>query len=101
MPSACLWQAKCQGVRAVESACFAQLATHTVAVFPITLIQKATVVHAAIGRAATSNWYTFHGQSDVPGLMKEGFKGTPWDVLANYRRWTPNELRPAKSKLRS
>ncbi len=44
---------------------------------------------AAIGHAAISDWYSFHGQSDVPGLMEYGFKGTPWDVPENYRRWSP------------
>lgn len=44
---------------------------------------------AAIGHAAISDWYSFHGQSDIPGLMEFGFKGTPWDVPENYRRWSP------------
>ncbi len=44
---------------------------------------------AAIGHAAISDWYSFHGQTDVPGLMEYGFKGTPWDVPENYRRWSP------------
>ena len=44
---------------------------------------------AAIGHAAISDWYSFHGQSDIPGLMEYGFKGTPWDVPENYRRWSP------------
>ncbi len=44
---------------------------------------------AAIGHAAISDWYSFHGQSDIPGLMEYGFKGSPWDVPENYRRWSP------------
>ena len=44
---------------------------------------------AAIGHAAISDWYSFHGQSDIPGLMEYGFNGTPWDVPENYRRWSP------------
>lgn len=44
---------------------------------------------AAIGHAAISDWYSFHGQSDIPGLMEYGFKGTPWEVPENYRRWSP------------
>jgi dipeptidyl aminopeptidase/acylaminoacyl peptidase len=44
---------------------------------------------AAIGHAGISDWYSFHGQSDIPGLMEYGFKGTPWDVPENYRRWSP------------
>lgn len=44
---------------------------------------------AAIGHAAISDWYSFHGQSDIPGLMEYGFKGKPWDVPENYRRWSP------------
>lgn len=44
---------------------------------------------AAIGHAAISDWYSFHGESDIPGLMEYGFKGTPWDVPENYRRWSP------------
>lgn len=44
---------------------------------------------AAIGHAAISDWYSFHGQSDIPGLMEVGFKGKPWEVPENYRRWSP------------
>ncbi|MFN0084580.1 MAG: S9 family peptidase [Blastocatellia bacterium] len=44
---------------------------------------------AAIGHAAISDWYSFHGQSDIPGLMEYGFKGTPWEAADNYRRWSP------------
>ncbi|MFZ4627186.1 MAG: S9 family peptidase [Blastocatellia bacterium] len=44
---------------------------------------------AAIGHAAISDWYSFHGQSDIPGLMEVGFGGTPWEVPENYRRWSP------------
>lgn len=44
---------------------------------------------AAIGHAAISDWYSFHGQSDIPGLMEYGFKGKPWEVAENYRRWSP------------
>ncbi|MDX2031672.1 MAG: S9 family peptidase [Blastocatellia bacterium] len=44
---------------------------------------------AAIGHAAISDWYSFHGQSDIPGLMEYGFKGTPWEAAENYRRWSP------------
>ncbi|HWQ35221.1 MAG TPA: S9 family peptidase [Blastocatellia bacterium] len=44
---------------------------------------------AAIGHAAISDWYSFHGQSDIPGLMEYGFKGTPWTATETYRRWSP------------
>jgi dipeptidyl aminopeptidase/acylaminoacyl peptidase len=44
---------------------------------------------AAIGHAAISDWYSFHGQSDIPGLMEVGFRGVPWEVPENYRRWSP------------
>jgi dipeptidyl aminopeptidase/acylaminoacyl peptidase len=44
---------------------------------------------AAVGHAAISDWYSFHGQSDIPGLMEYGFKGYPWVVPENYRRWSP------------
>ncbi|MBS1809968.1 MAG: S9 family peptidase [Acidobacteria bacterium] len=44
---------------------------------------------AAIGHAAISDWYSFYGQSDIPGLMEFGFKGKPWEVPENYRRWSP------------
>lgn len=44
---------------------------------------------AAIGHAAISDWYSFQGQSDIPGLMAYGFKGDSWDVPENYRRWSP------------
>lgn len=44
---------------------------------------------AAIGHAAISDWYSFHGQSDIPGLMEYGFKGQPWSVPQNYRKYSP------------
>jgi len=44
---------------------------------------------AAIGHAAISDWYSFHGQSDIPGLMEYGFKGQPWNVPENYRKYSP------------
>jgi dipeptidyl aminopeptidase/acylaminoacyl peptidase len=44
---------------------------------------------AAIGHAAISDWYSFHGQSDVPGLMEYGFNGKPWESTETYRRWSP------------
>lgn len=44
---------------------------------------------AAIGHAAISDWYSFHGQSDIPGLMEYGFKGQPWTAAENYRKWSP------------
>ncbi len=44
---------------------------------------------AAIGHAAISDWYSFHGQSDVPGLMEYGFLGQPWTAAETYRKWSP------------
>ena len=44
---------------------------------------------AAIGHAAISDWYSFHGQSDIPGLMEYGFSGKPWEAAEMYRRWSP------------
>lgn len=44
---------------------------------------------AAIGHAAISDWYSFHGQSDIPGLMEYGFGGTPWTARENYEKWSP------------
>src|SRR6266571_228578 len=32
---------------------------------------------AAIGHAGISDWYSFHGQSDIPGLMEVGFVRYP------------------------
>ena len=43
---------------------------------------------AAIGHAGISDWYSFHGQSDIPGLMEFGMKGYPWTV-ESYRKWSP------------
>ncbi len=43
---------------------------------------------AAIGHAGISDWYSFHGQSDIPGLMEYGFAGQPW-TTDNYRKWSP------------
>ncbi|HZS09576.1 MAG TPA: S9 family peptidase [Blastocatellia bacterium] len=44
---------------------------------------------AAIGHAGISDWYSFHGQSDVPGLMEFGFAGHPWEATEAYRKWSP------------
>ncbi|MGH9843176.1 MAG: prolyl oligopeptidase family serine peptidase [Blastocatellia bacterium] len=43
---------------------------------------------AAIGHAGISDWYSFHGQSDIPGLMEYGFAGQPW-TTDSYRKWSP------------
>jgi dipeptidyl aminopeptidase/acylaminoacyl peptidase len=44
---------------------------------------------AAIGHAGISDWYSFHGQSDIPGLMEYGFVGYPWSSTDTYRKWSP------------
>ncbi len=44
---------------------------------------------AAIGHAGISDWYSFHGQSDIPGLMEYGFGGQPWVSTATYRKSSP------------
>jgi dipeptidyl aminopeptidase/acylaminoacyl peptidase len=44
---------------------------------------------AAIGHAGISDWYSFHGQSDVPGLMEYGLAGQPWTTPENYRKHSP------------
>jgi dipeptidyl aminopeptidase/acylaminoacyl peptidase len=44
---------------------------------------------AAIGHAGISDWYSFHGQSDVPGLMEYGLEGHPWTTPENYRKHSP------------
>jgi dipeptidyl aminopeptidase/acylaminoacyl peptidase len=44
---------------------------------------------AAIGHAGISDWYSFYGQSDIPGLMEYGFGGFPWKSTATYRKYSP------------
>lgn len=44
---------------------------------------------AAIGHAGISDWYSFYGQSDIPGLMEYGFTGHPWVSTATYRKYSP------------
>lgn len=44
---------------------------------------------AAIGHAGISDWYSFHGQSDIPGLMEYGFAGQPWNATETYRKSSP------------
>ncbi len=44
---------------------------------------------AAIGHAGISDWYSFHGQSDIPGLMEYGFVGQPWTSAETYRKYSP------------
>jgi dipeptidyl aminopeptidase/acylaminoacyl peptidase len=44
---------------------------------------------AAIGHAGISDWYSFHGQSDIPGLMEYGLGGTPWTAREVYEKWSP------------
>lgn len=44
---------------------------------------------AAIGHAGISDWYSFHGQSDIPGLMEYGFGGMPWTARETYMKYSP------------
>jgi dipeptidyl aminopeptidase/acylaminoacyl peptidase len=44
---------------------------------------------AAIGHAGISDWYSFYGQSDIPGLMEYGFTGYPWTSSEVYRKFSP------------
>jgi len=44
---------------------------------------------AAIGHDGISDWYSFYGQSDIPGLMAYGFAGQPWNAAATYRKYSP------------
>jgi dipeptidyl aminopeptidase/acylaminoacyl peptidase len=44
---------------------------------------------AAIGHAGISDWYSFYGQSDIPGLMEYGFGGAPWTAREAYEKWSP------------
>jgi dipeptidyl aminopeptidase/acylaminoacyl peptidase len=44
---------------------------------------------AAIGHAGISDWYSFYGQSDIPGLMEYGFGGMPWTAREVYEKWSP------------
>jgi dipeptidyl aminopeptidase/acylaminoacyl peptidase len=44
---------------------------------------------AAIGHAGISDWYSFYGQSDIPGLMEYGFGGFPWAAADTYRKYSP------------
>lgn len=44
---------------------------------------------AAIGHAGISDWFSFYGQSDIPGLMEYGFLGKPWEQAESYRKYSP------------
>jgi dipeptidyl aminopeptidase/acylaminoacyl peptidase len=44
---------------------------------------------AAIGHAGISDWYSFHGQSDIPSLMEYGFGGMPWTARETYVKYSP------------
>lgn len=44
---------------------------------------------AAIGHAGICDWYSFYGQSDIPGLMEYGFGGLPWKSTETYRKYSP------------
>lgn len=44
---------------------------------------------AAIGHAGISDWYSFHGQSDIPALMEYGFGGLPWTARETYVKYSP------------
>jgi dipeptidyl aminopeptidase/acylaminoacyl peptidase len=44
---------------------------------------------AAIGHAGISDWYSFHGQSDIPALMEYGFGGMPWTAREVYVKFSP------------
>ena len=53
------------------------------------LVARSVAVAAAIGHAGISDWYSFYGQSDIPGLMAYGFGGQPWAATATYRKYSP------------
>ena len=53
------------------------------------IITQTNRFKAAIGHAGISDWYSFHGQSDIPGLMEYGFGGTPWTARETYEKWSP------------
>lgn len=44
---------------------------------------------AAIGHAGISDWYSFYGQSDIPGLMEYGFGGHAWTEADRFRKYSP------------
>ena len=44
---------------------------------------------AAIGHAGIVDWYSFHGQTSIPGLLEYGFEGYPWEVAETYRKFSP------------
>lgn len=44
---------------------------------------------AAIGHAGISDWYSFYGQSDIPGLMEYGFRGHAWVRTDLFRKYSP------------
>ena len=48
---------------------------------------------AAIGHAGISDWYSFHGQSDIPGLMEYGFVGQPWTSRRKLPQMVADDLR--------
>ncbi|MBL8227990.1 MAG: S9 family peptidase [Bryobacterales bacterium] len=52
-------------------------------------ITQTTRFKAAIGHAGISDWYSFHGQSDIPELMEYGFTGYPWTSTEVYRKFSP------------
>ncbi len=52
-------------------------------------ITQTTRFKAAIGHAGISDWYSFYGQSDIPGLMAFGFGGQPPKAAETFRRWSP------------
>lgn len=44
---------------------------------------------AAIAHAAISEWYSFHGQTDIPAYLEYGFLGFPWESREVYEKWSP------------
>lgn len=44
---------------------------------------------AAIAHAAISDWYAFHGQTDIPAYLEYGFVGYPWESTEIWRQFSP------------
>jgi dipeptidyl aminopeptidase/acylaminoacyl peptidase len=53
------------------------------------VVSQTSRFKAAIAHAAISDWYSFFGQSDIPGLMEYGFGGLPWIAKETYIKYSP------------
>ncbi len=52
-------------------------------------ITRTDIFKAAVALAPVSDWYSFYGQTDIPGLLEYGFSAYPWAARDTYLARSP------------